>query len=381
MTDISIIIVSYKSADLLMLTLAAVRRASEGLKSETYVVDNNSQDGTIERVKQEAPWVNLIAQNSNDGFSRANNVALRLAKGRIILILNPDTVICCDTLKKIIAHFDENKLSGAIGVRMVNGEGIFLKESKRGYTTLSASFFKLSGLWKLAPSSPTLNAYYLGQYKENDVCQAPILSGACLAFSHDLLDSVGLFDEDYFMYSEDIDLSWRMNNASSGNVYRGDIPIIHFKGQSTPRSRFYINHFHKSMLLFAQKHEFPKHNALVNLITRLGISVAKLVALTRCYILRNKESHKSFTPPLHPVLVTNNPSLATTTTCATTTYANITAPQQTDALIFDIDGDIEKAINFMRANTKKFLFGFYNPDNQNALLFFNNRCHKINLTN
>ena len=158
---------------------------------------------------------------------------------------------------------------------MTNGLGLFLKESKRGYPGLATSFFKLSRLWRLSPHSATLNAYYIGDKGEFDVCHAPNLSGACMAFSHELLDKVGGFDPEFFMYCEDTDLSWRMEKASEkGDFYRGDISILHFKGQSTLRGKKYIWYFYQSMLRFARKHEYPNHNALVNWITKIGIGVA-----------------------------------------------------------------------------------------------------------
>lgn len=377
--DISIIIVSYNCSDLLMLTLASVRRSIEGVKAEVIVVDNASADGTAERVRVETPWVKLIEMGRNAGFSAANNAAMEQSRGHIILILNPDTILTSSTIRDMIDHFDTHPGCGALGVRMVNGEGRFLGESKRGYTTISASIFKLSGLWRLAPKSRVLNAYYIGDRPETCECHSPILSGACMAFNHDTMDLAGMFDDTYFMYSEDNDLSWRMDQASSdGNSYRGDIPIIHFKGQSTPRDKKYIGHFYDSMLIFASKFEFPKHGWLMNRLIAAGIRTAYYVARARCAILKKSESRRQFVQPTRVLFV--SPSVAPQGR-DWEVIAHKNLPEKTasdyDAIVFDIDGDMRAAIEYMRANERKTQYGFYNPDNGSTLVFFNNRCHRV----
>lgn len=377
--DISIIIVSYNNSDLLMLTLASVRRSVEGLKAEVIVVDNGSQDDTLSRLRSETPWVKVIDMGRNAGFSAANNEAMKQCTGHIVLILNPDTVLPRGTAHAIMAHFDDNPGCGAMGVRMVNGEGRYLGESKRGYTSISASFFKLSGLWRLAPKSRTLNAYYIGHCPERGVCHAPILSGACMAFNHDMIDQAGYFDDTYFMYSEDIDLSWRMDQTSSdGNSYRGDISIIHFKGQSTPRDKKYIGYFYDSMLLFAAKFEFPKHGQLMNKVTAAGIRVAYYIARLRSSIQKKREKRRKFAPPQR-VLTVRPDDTDVSTPGKTTTFAKLAGEraEDYDAVVFDIDGDMGAAIEYMRKNERRTMFGFHNPDNGDTLIYFNNGCHKI----
>lgn len=386
MVDVSVVIVSYNSSDLLMLTLASVRRAIEGLEAEVFVVDNDSPDDSAARVRAEAPWVNLIEMGSNAGFSKANNVALKQCRGRVVALLNPDTVVCADTFRRIVAHFDANPASGAVGVRMVNGRGRFLGESKRGYADIPASVFKLTGLWRLAPRSRVLNAYYLGQYGEEEVCHAPILSGACMAFSHRLLDAVGGLDEGYFMYSEDIDYSWRMDKASAGgNVYRGDISIVHFKGQSTPRRKRFIDSFYDSMLRFAEKYEFPRHGVVVNALTTAGIKVAYFFALVRCLAMRSLEEKRSFERPRGVAIFSDSDVTALADRLrargmevSVGQYGQLTDFNDVpDAVLFSLDGDIDLAISYMRSRQGQCLFGFYNVDNGDALVYFNNRCHKL----
>ncbi len=380
--DISIIIVSYNNSDLLMLTLASVRRSVEGVKAEVIVVDNASEDDTTERMRRETPWVKVIEMGRNAGFAAANNEAMRQCTGHIVLILNPDTIVTRATIRGILSHFDEHPGCGAMGLRMVNGEGRYLGESKRGYTSLSASFFKLSGLWRIAPSSSTINAYYVGGTPETGVCHAPILSGACMAFNHDMIDLAGYFDDTYFMYSEDIDLSWRMDQTSSdGNSYRGDLSIIHFKGQSTPRDKKYIDYFYDSMLLFAAKFEFPKHGKLLNSLTAAGIRAAYYVARVRSAILRRIERSREFAQPRNMLVVSDSASM-TSSPFRKSAYAELATERAADydAVVFDIDGDVDRAIEYMRRNERRTMFGFYNPDNGDTLIYFNNGCHKTRLS-
>ncbi len=385
--DISVIIVSYTNAEAVLLTLAALRRAMSdgGISAEVIVVDNKSGDGTPEKVRNLAPWARVIEMGQNAGFAKANNVGLHEATGDVLLLLNPDTVVCRDTLSKLVRHFREKPESGAVGVRMVNGQGRYLGESKRGYTTILTSIFKLTGLWRLAPKSRIFNAYYLGHEPETGVCHAPILSGACVAFSRQLYERVGGLDESYFMYGEDIDLSWRMENgAKIGNVYRGDIPIIHFKGQSTPRQRKYIDSFYRSMHIFAQKYEFPRHTRFVNWLTAIGIRVGYYVAMTRCVVMRAVERNRGFTYPRSVTIVSDE-------NCAgiaeeiqrqgakvrTMRYEELCDAALDETMVFGIDGDVGKAIEFMRRHERAALFGFANEDTGDALVYFNNRLHNL----
>lgn len=383
--DISVIIVSYNSADVVLMTLASLRHAMvDGLEAEVIVVDNNSADKTPEQIRRHSPWAKVVEMGDNAGFAKANNVGMKMAKGDVILILNPDTIICRDTLCKIVDHFKRHENSGAIGVRMVNGRGRYLGESKRGYTNLATSFFKLSGLWHLAPKSKTLNAYYIGNVGEREICKAPILSGACMAFTREKYEKVGGFDEGYFMYSEDIDLSWRMDRASTdGNIYRGDIPIIHFKGQSTPRKRKYIESFYWSMQRFAEKYEFPRHGAVVNAITTIGIKVAFVFALVRCMVMRNIESGREFKKPDSVTVVAENDGGRFAENLGqggmkvkTVGYSEL-EDIDTEAVVFVVSGDMERAIEYMMANEGKRLFGFCNDVTGDVLVFYNNRLHNI----
>lgn len=341
--SISIVIVSYNCLTVLRACLASVRNAAEGLLATTYVVDNASADGTVDCLTENYPWVHTIPLSNNVGFAKANNVALEQCTSDLVLVLNPDTIIPRGFLREICKHYDGGANKGALGVQMTNGEGHFLRESKRGYPSVVASFYKFTGLWHLAPKSAHFNQYYMGHVGQDDVAKVPVLSGACMAFPRELMAKAGMFDPRYFMYAEDIDLSWTMDQASGGNVYRGDLNIIHFKGMSTPRSMKYIKYFYQTMVQFARKHETKRHNLLVNAVTLLGIYFAYFVAMVKCKVLRRKESNTEQRPIERVRYVSTNFNIDLS---------------EADAVVFDLDGDIDGAIRFMKENASATLFGF-----------------------
>lgn len=351
MTDISVIIVSYNCCSVLQLSLDAVRNASEGLDVDVYVVDNNSTDGTIDILTRKYKWINLIRNNVNVGFSRANNIAMVRCKGQIVLLLNPDALIPRGFLHSLVSYYKANPKSGAVGVQMTDGRGRFLKESKRGYTSVSNSLFKLTGLWRLAPHSARFNGYYLGHEDRNKVCVAPILSGACMAFPHAMMDKVGLFDDAYFMYSEDIDLSWRMYTASEqNNYYLGNLNIVHFKGQCTPRKVRYVYYFYAGMTIFAKKYEFKYHNFFFNQFILFGICMAFLLSVLKLLVgniwrfLKPKKKERRY---LYVEKAEDIPA---------------DASHYCDTILFRIDSDIEQCISYMQEHKKQFYFGFYNKE-------------------
>lgn len=258
---ISIVIVNYNVEYFLEQCLNSVYKAIQGIQAEVFVVDNHSFDGSCKMVQQKFPWVNLIANKENLGFSKANNQAMRLAKGEYILLLNPDTVIEEDTLKKTITFMDEHPEGGGLGVYMIDGKGKFLPESKRGLPTPWVSFCKISGLSRLFPKSRRFNRYHLGFLDKNQVHEIEILSGAFMFMRKTALDKVGLLDEGFFMYGEDIDLSYRLILGGYKNYYFPQTRIIHYKGESTRKSSVnYVLMFYNAMIVFARKH-FSKKNA------------------------------------------------------------------------------------------------------------------------
>ncbi len=258
---ITVIIVNYNVQHFLEQCLYSVRKASGNIGVETFVVDNNSVDGSVAMVKEKFPDVKLIENKKNTGFSFANNQAMRLASGQYILLLNPDTVVEEDTFEKTIAFMDAHPDAGGLGVKMLDGKGNFLPESKRGLPTPSVAFYKIFGFSKLFPKSKVFGKYHLGFLDKDKTSEVEILSGAFMLMRKTALDKVGLLDETFFMYGEDIDLSYRIILGGYKNYYFPETRIIHYKGESTRKSSVnYVFVFYKAMIIFAQKH-FSQQNA------------------------------------------------------------------------------------------------------------------------
>lgn len=253
--DISIIIVNYNVKYFLKQALLSVEKALEGLEGEVFVVDNDSSDDSSEMVKKHFPAIRLIENKENVGFAKANNQAIAKAKGKYVLLLNPDTVLQEDTLRKSINFMEQHPDCGGLGIKMIDGSGQFLPESKRGFPTPAASFFKLSGISSFFPQSKYFNSYYLGHLSEEQNQEVDVLAGAYMMMPKKVLEEVGYLDETYFMYGEDIDLSYRIQNAGYENYYLADSSIIHYKGESTKRNSIkYVRIFFKAMIIFAKKH-------------------------------------------------------------------------------------------------------------------------------
>jgi N-acetylglucosaminyl-diphospho-decaprenol L-rhamnosyltransferase len=251
---VSVIIVNYRVPYFLELCLHSVRRALQGLDAEIIVVDNHSGDGSVDLLRPLFPDVNWIVNTENEGFSRANNRAVKQATGGTILFLNPDTIVPEDMIRKCIAFMGATGDVGGLGVRMIDGNGRFLRESRRGFPSPWVAFCKLSGLTALFPRSRRFAQYYLGHLPSDKTTPAPVLSGACLFVSRSALDRTGSFDETFFMYAEDIDLSYRLESGGYTNYYFPDVTIIHFKGESTPKDSRYNRQFYKAMSQFRRKH-------------------------------------------------------------------------------------------------------------------------------
>jgi len=252
--ELSVIIVSFNVRHFLKQCLHSVKKASENIDCMIFVVDNNSADDSCFMVEQEFPEVILIKNNVNVGFSAANNQAIKLAKGRFVLLLNPDTLVKEDTFSRCINFMNFHPDAGAMGVRMINGEGRFLPESKRALPTPETAFFKTFGLSFLFPESRLFSKYYLPHIDSFETSIAEIISGAFMFIRSQALSKTGLLDEDFFMYGEDIDLSYRLLQAGYNNYYFPEIQIVHFKGKSTGRDNFSdILHFYKAMRIYVRK--------------------------------------------------------------------------------------------------------------------------------
>lgn len=278
--DITIVIVSFRVKHFLEQTIRSAQEALKGLSGEIIVVDNNSADDTMPYVKPKFPSVTFIENKENVGFARANNQAIMQAKGTYTLILNPDTIITPECLRKCLEWMAQHPHCGAIGLHMIDGNGQFLPESKRAFPTPWVSFCKIFGLSKLFPYSRAFAKYHLRYLDEFQPHAIDILAGAYMFCRTDLLQKIGGFDEDFFMYGEDIDLSYRMVKEGYQNWYL-PVNMLHYKGESTKKdSMRYVKVFYEAMLIFYRKH-FPRFRAVVYPFIKLGVLVRQGLAVAR----------------------------------------------------------------------------------------------------
>lgn len=284
---LSVIIVNYNVRAYLEQCLRTVFEAMKGIDGEVYVVDNLSTDGSVEMVREKFPEVVLIANTENVGFSRANNQAIRLSKAEYVLLLNPDTVVGEDVFRKVIAFMDAHPKAGGLGVKMIDGTGTFLPESKRGLPTPAVAFYKIIGLTRLFPHSETFGRYHLGHLPEDRTAPIEILSGACMFLRKETLDKVGLLDESFFMYGEDIDLSYRITLGGYENWYFPEARIIHYKGESTKKSSVnYVFVFYNAMAIFAQKHFTRRRTDIFSLLINGSIYLSAAGAIITRFLRR-----------------------------------------------------------------------------------------------
>lgn len=277
---LSIVIVNYNVEHFLEQCLFSVRKAIANIEAEVFVVDNNSVDGSLKMLADKFPEVKVIANKDNVGFSRANNQAIRISTGEYVLLLNPDTVVEDDTFTKTIEFMDSHPDAGGLGVKMVDGKGRFLPESKRGLPTPATAFYKMFGLTKLFPHSKRFARYYLGHLDNNEINEVEILAGAFMLMRRETLDKCGLLDETFFMYGEDIDLSYRITLAGYKNYYYPKTRIIHYKGESTKKTSVnYVLVFYKAMEIFVRKHFADKGAKTFSFFINLAIYFKAFLAL------------------------------------------------------------------------------------------------------
>ena len=299
--DVSVVVVTYNVREFLDQALRSVERASAGLSVETFVVDNDSADGSAEMVRERFPDVHLIANEENVGFAVANNQALREARGRHVLVLNPDTILQEDTLRTLVAFMDAHPDAGAVGCRILNPDGTFAPESRRAFPTPAVAFYRIAGLGRLFPKSPRFGRYNLTYLPIDEVCEVDALSGSCMMVRREAMwgeegtgdggmgtDSLvdpassqsareahpaplrvseaepqapspargaGLFDEAFFMYGEDLDWCYRIQQSGWRIYYTPETQIVHYKGESTKKGDLrYVVLFYGAMLRFVEKH-------------------------------------------------------------------------------------------------------------------------------
>ncbi|ALO14852.1 N-acetylglucosaminyl-diphospho-decaprenol L-rhamnosyltransferase [Salinivirga cyanobacteriivorans] len=284
---LSVIIVNYNVRHFLRQCLQSVENAVSKINAEVFVVDNNSVDGSVSMVRESFSWVKLIENKENLGFSKANNLAIKQAKGEYVLLLNPDTVVEEDTFLKVVGFMDQHADAGGLGVKMIDGNGDFLPESKRGLPTPMVAFYKIAGLSALFPYSKKFGRYHLKYLDKEKVHEVDVLSGAFMLVRKKVIDEIGGLDETFFMYGEDIDWSYRIKKSGYKNYYFPDTTIIHYKGESTKKESInYVVVFYNAMIIFAQKHFARKYASVFSFLIRLAIMLSAGLAIFKRLVKR-----------------------------------------------------------------------------------------------
>lgn len=280
---VSVIIVNYNVRYFLEVCLDSVLKAAEGLAVEVIVVDNNSADDSLEMLRQRFPQVIRIENRENTGFSKANNQGVSIARGEYILFLNPDTVMPEDFFRKTVAFLDTHPEAGALGPRLIDGKGRFAPDAKKSFPTLSVALYKSSGINRLFPRSPYFNRYYAVHIDEWQTAPVEVLSGCCMMVRRSVIDKIGgAFDEDYFMYCEDVDLSYRITQAGYQNIYYPEATLVHYKGESTRKATLsYIRIFNEALATFVRKHYSKGQARLFTFAIQIGILLRAVLGVLR----------------------------------------------------------------------------------------------------
>ncbi len=283
--QLSIIIVNYNVKYFVEQCLISVSKALKNIDAEVFVVDNNSVDGSCEMIRTKFEWVKLIENKKNHGFSYANNQAIRISQGKYVLLLNPDTVVEENSFDKVLTFMDSNPEAGGLGVKMIDGKGNFLPESKRSLPTPEVAFYKIFGFSSLFPKSKIFSKYHLGYLDKDKIHEVEVLSGAFMLLRKETLEKTGLLDESFFMYGEDIDMSYRVLLAGYKNFYFPETTIIHYKGESTKKSSVnYVVVFYNAMIIFAQKHFSQKRKNLFSFIIQFAIYFRAFLSILRRFL-------------------------------------------------------------------------------------------------
>lgn len=287
--SVTVVVVSYNAKAWLDQTLKAAIRSMEGIEGSIWVVDNASPDGSADWVKTHFPSVHVIANPHNPGFGAANNQVLRQLETDTALVLNPDTLLTPANLRAALAHMQKHPEVGSLGCRMIDGAGIYLPESKRGLPTPGVALAKLTGLHRLFPSQPKLGRYYWNFLRPDQDGPVEIHCGAYMLIRAEALHKTGGFDEAFFMYGEDIDLSYRILQAGYTNAYLGSEPLVHFKGESTKKGTLnYVRVFYEAMVIFAQKHFAPRAAGGFQALIGIGVALRAGVSLLKRVVVNSR---------------------------------------------------------------------------------------------
>ena len=346
--QLSVIILNYTVRYFLELCVLSVEEALSNIDGEIIVVDNNSSDASCQMMKTRFPNVKLIENKTNSGFPKGNNIGVAEAKGEYICILNPDTVVAEDTFEKILAFAEKHSDLGIVGCKLIDGTGNFLPESKRGIPTPWVAFTKITGLYHFFPKNKLFNQYYAQDLNENETGKVAILVGAFMVMKRDLYTDLKGFDENCFMYSDDIDLSYRALLQGKSNYYFHETSVIHYKGESTVKDKMYMKRFQEAMNFFYKKHF--KVSVFFSLFMKLGIVFFSFI---KAFQGNSKPNSK----PENYFLVTDDEKLKEkleATLNKPITFWEKSFIIEKSEIIFDQNYfGFSKAIEFMEANKNK----------------------------
>ena len=345
--QLSVIILNYNVRYFLEQCVLSVQKALEGIDGEIIVIDNASSDDSCEMMKIKFPQIKLIENTDNLGFPKGNNIGVAEAKGEYICILNPDTVVAEDTFSKILNTKNWQLNTGIIGCKLIDGAGNFLPESKRGVPTPWVAFTKIFGLYKIFPKVNLFNKYYAQHITENESGNVDVLVGAFMMMKRELYLEVGGFDENCFMYSDDIDLSYLVLKTGKSNYYFQETSVIHYKGESTVRDGTYMKRFREAMQFFYKKHF--KKSWIFDLMMHVGSFVFSLLK-------KNQQKNEIRTVNEYVVFSRENLELHLP---QKTTYLSdfnqfVNQPQKNIEIIFDTTTfSFTEIITFMQLNKSK----------------------------
>ncbi|WP_452224121.1 glycosyltransferase family 2 protein [Lacinutrix chionoecetis] len=350
--QLSVIILNYNVRYFLELCLQSVEAAIKGLDAEIIVVDNNSKDESCAMVKQKFPNIKLIENKENSGFSKGNNIGVKQAKGNYLCILNPDTVVAEDTFKTLLAFAEKQKHPGITGCKLIDGSGNYLPESKRNVPVTKIAINKALGNSK---------HYYANHLQENDIGKVDVFVGAFMLLKREVYNKVNGFDEDYFMYGEDIDLSYKIKKAGFQSFYYGKTTVIHYKGESTLKDKTYAKRFYGAMQIFYKKHF--KSNLVFDALVFLGIQSAKWFG--------SKASAKQIAIEQFALVANaNNENLVKQVQKPITLVSNISQVKKNTQIVFDANHvSFKEIINDMDTSEKNKNLSFkILPKNANFIL-------------
>lgn len=280
--DLSIVIVNYNTKDLLKQTIESVINNTKGIEYEIWVVDNSSKDGSVEMVQEEFKSVKLIASKENLGFPKGNNVAIKKATGRYILLLNSDTKVIGDNLQHCVSYMDQHEEIGALGCKVELPDGTLDHACKRGFPTPEASLYYFLKLNKIMKNKRKYGAYTASYLGEDEIGEVDALMGAFMMIPRTVIDKVGMLDEEFFMYGEDIDWCYRIKEAGYKIMYYPKEKIIHYKGSSSKKKKAKTTYeFHRAMILFYRKHYNDKYNIFIKILVYIGVALRMILSMIK----------------------------------------------------------------------------------------------------